>query len=53
MSLIKSYELEQPVRVIRGFKGYNKWSPATGYRYDGVSFEVTHHIYIHIYHFYL
>ena len=31
-----SYEEQLPVRVIRGPKGDPQWSPATGYRYDGL-----------------
>ena len=31
-----SYEEQLPVRVIRGPKGAPQWSPATGYRYDGL-----------------
>lgn len=36
-ALMASCKNGKPVRVVRGFKGKNKWAPLTGYRYDGVS----------------
>jgi putative restriction endonuclease len=38
--LVKSCTENVPVRVIRGFKGDRRFSPASGYRYDGL-FYVT------------
>ncbi|MFI6026388.1 YDG/SRA domain-containing protein [Amycolatopsis magusensis] len=34
--LMRAYEERQPVRVIRGSKGDKRFSPASGYRYDGL-----------------
>jgi putative restriction endonuclease len=31
-----SFEDQLPVRVVRGFNGDPKWSPESGYRYDGL-----------------
>lgn len=36
MALVRSFETQMPVRVIRGFKGDKKWAPKSGYRYDGL-----------------
>jgi len=35
-ALQKSLENKYPVRVIRGSKGNPRWSPISGYRYDGL-----------------
>jgi len=40
--LVLSEESAYPVRVIRGYKGDPEFSPATGYRYDGL-YRVTRH----------
>jgi putative restriction endonuclease len=40
--LVVSEENAYPVRVIRGHKGDSKFSPASGYRYDGL-YRVTRH----------
>lgn len=40
LGLKVSYERGLPVRVVRGFKGDPAYSPATGYRYDGL-YKVT------------
>jgi putative restriction endonuclease len=34
--LVRAYQERQPVRVIRGAKGDSEYSPASGYRYDGL-----------------
>lgn len=34
--LLRAYEERQPVRVIRGSNGDRRFSPASGYRYDGL-----------------
>ncbi len=36
MSMIRSYELQKPVRVIRGSRLPSPFQPETGYRYDGL-----------------
>lgn len=35
-ALFKSYVLEYPVRVMRGFKNPSSCAPSSGYRYDGL-----------------
>ncbi|MGV9362282.1 YDG/SRA domain-containing protein [Amycolatopsis sp. NPDC003731] len=34
--LLRAYEERQPIRVIRGSNGDSRFSPVTGYRYDGL-----------------
>ncbi|KAF8822459.1 histone lysine methyltransferase SET/SUV39 [Cardiosporidium cionae] len=36
ISLVNSCKLENPIRVIRSFRGKSKFSPMGGYRYDGL-----------------
>ncbi|PUU76034.1 PUA-like domain-containing protein [Tuber borchii] len=36
MSLIKSYQTGNPVRVLRSSKCHSKWAPSVGIRYDGL-----------------
>ncbi|XP_069672924.1 uncharacterized protein [Periplaneta americana] len=40
LALVHNLQTGNPVRVIRGYQLNNKYSPATGYRYDGL-YEVT------------
>jgi len=37
-SLMVSYYLKRPVRVVRGANEKSKWAPAENYRYDGLYF---------------
>ncbi|MBD9731651.1 HNH endonuclease [Streptomyces sp. H28] len=39
-ALLLSYERKHPIRVIRGYKGDERYSPSNAYRYDGL-YEIT------------
>ena len=41
-SLVESYLTQSPVMLIRGSGGEKEFSPASGYRYDGI-YQVTNH----------
>ncbi|KAI9674482.1 MAG: hypothetical protein M1817_001820 [Caeruleum heppii] len=41
LALKKSFETQNPVRVIRGYRGRTVWAPKAGFRYDGQLYKVT------------